>query len=396
MTRKLSITSGLILFIFVAVHLSNLALGVFSVELVDAVRPTLMAVFANPFSGALLLGVLLIHIVLGLASLYRRNTLHLSRHDSVQLITALLILPLLIPHAWGVIAGQYLLDLSPSYENIFRYFWIDSPLEGLMQVFLVVTIWVHGCVGLFTWLKLQSWWSRWSALIYPFAVAIPVMALLGFVEGGNSVLPDPSVERAIVQSDAYSNDYGDAYSSSATGSEVEQTPAPSDKAALFEFVKTVKWQLVAGYVLLLMILLALRYLRVRSNTELVEVHYATGQRLRREVGPTLLELADINDIPHASLCRGRGRCGTCRVKVFESDSPLKPPSSIEQATLARTDSPPDVRLACQLTPGPGTIRIERLLAPDLHAEALRVEQQKKPDSTADRPDPEDTPQEVMS
>ena len=83
------------------------------------------------------------------------------------------------------------------------------------------------------------------------------------------------------------------------------------------------------------------------------------------MGLNLLELSTINDIPHASLCRGRGRCGTCRVRIHRSESELDPPNDIERETLARTGSGKDVRLACQLKPGPGVIVIERLLTPEV-------------------------------
>ena len=49
---------------------------------------------------------------------------------------------------------------------------------------------------------------------------------------------------------------------------------------------------------------------------------------------------------HAALlnCRGRGLCGTCRVKVISGEENLTPRTSAESKKLAGR---PDLRLACQ-------------------------------------------------
>ena len=70
----------------------------------------------------------------------------------------------------------------------------------------------------------------------------------------------------------------------------------------------------------------------------------------------------MNGIAHYSICGGNGRCSTCRVRVLSSDTPLQPPNSVEQATLARIHAERDVRLACQLRPE-GALTVARLLEP---------------------------------
>src|SRR5262249_36462347 len=54
-------------------------------------------------------------------------------------------------------------------------------------------------------------------------------------------------------------------------------------------------------------------------------------------------------ILHASVCGGRGRCSTCRIRVV-ADADLPPPSPQEARVLQRVGAPPNVRLACQLRP----------------------------------------------
>ena len=73
-------------------------------------------------------------------------------------------------------------------------------------------------------------------------------------------------------------------------------------------------------------------------------------------------MSRIAGIPHASVCGGRGRCSTCRVRIGGPDrAKLPPPSPEEQKVLARVGAPANVRLACQLRPPPGHYRVTPLL-----------------------------------
>jgi adenylate cyclase len=65
-------------------------------------------------------------------------------------------------------------------------------------------------------------------------------------------------------------------------------------------------------------------------------------------GRSILEPLRIAGVPHASVCGGRGRCTTCRVRVGADH--LSEPSELERGALARIDAPPGVRLACQARP----------------------------------------------
>ncbi|MEO0372350.1 MAG: adenylate/guanylate cyclase domain-containing protein, partial [Pseudomonadota bacterium] len=65
---------------------------------------------------------------------------------------------------------------------------------------------------------------------------------------------------------------------------------------------------------------------------------------------SVLEVSRINRIPHASVCGGRARCSTCRIRVVEGHEALPPPSEHETRVLQRVAAPENVRLACQLRP----------------------------------------------
>src|SRR5262249_58558792 len=77
-------------------------------------------------------------------------------------------------------------------------------------------------------------------------------------------------------------------------------------------------------------------------------------------GVSVLEASRIAGIPHASVCGGRGRCSTCRIKVAGATDALPPPALEEQKVLHRVGAAPDVRLACQLRPE-GDLHVTPLL-----------------------------------
>jgi adenylate cyclase len=104
-----------------------------------------------------------------------------------------------------------------------------------------------------------------------------------------------------------------------------------------------------GFWLLLGATLLARWLRTRIGAT-YQVHHAAGRVITAPVGRTILEAIRDAGIPHASVCGGRARCTTCRVRVGEGLAALPPPGAAEARALARIDAPPNVRLACQTRP----------------------------------------------
>jgi adenylate cyclase len=69
-------------------------------------------------------------------------------------------------------------------------------------------------------------------------------------------------------------------------------------------------------------------------------------------GLSVLEASLRNNVPHASVCGGRARCSTCRIRVMGDCSSLPAPSKREAFVLERVGAggDPAIRLACQLRP----------------------------------------------
>jgi adenylate cyclase len=82
----------------------------------------------------------------------------------------------------------------------------------------------------------------------------------------------------------------------------------------------------------------------------VRITYPGGRIVTVPSGFSVLEASRWARIPHASVCGGRGRCSTCRVRIAAGGEGMGVPAAMERQTLVRIGAPPDVRLACQLRP----------------------------------------------
>jgi adenylate cyclase len=109
--------------------------------------------------------------------------------------------------------------------------------------------------------------------------------------------------------------------------------------------------LYLGFIGLIASAFAARFIRQRwSWSPQVRITYASGQTVVVPHGFSVLEASRSAGIPHVSVCGGRGRCSTCRVRVLEGVEGQPTPTLQEQSTLQRIKAADDVRLACQLRP----------------------------------------------
>jgi adenylate cyclase len=84
---------------------------------------------------------------------------------------------------------------------------------------------------------------------------------------------------------------------------------------------------------------------------MINLSYGNGRTVRVPRGLSVLEASLRNNVPHASVCGGRARCSTCRIRIIGDCSALPEPSQREAFVLGRVGtSDPSIRLACQLRP----------------------------------------------
>jgi len=205
----------------------------------------------------------------------------------------------------------------------------------------VVIVWAHMLVGLHYWLRLRRNYRRTLTAVYPLALLVPLLAMLGFTRIGVGL---GGAEQPA--SDYYSMDYSAAY---------------AEQPAAFSL----------GDVTLLVILgligatLTARQIRVYTTRRgsSYRLSHANGQSMLALRGRSILEALRAARIPHASVCGGRARCTTCRVRIGEGLELLPPPNTLEHAALQRIAAAPNVRLACQTRPLQD-LQITPLLAAD--------------------------------
>jgi adenylate cyclase len=87
--REIRLVSGLVLATFLLTHFGNHALGLVSIEAMEAGRAWFNRLWRNPAGAILLYGSLLLHFLLALQALYRRRTLRMPVREAAQLTLGL-------------------------------------------------------------------------------------------------------------------------------------------------------------------------------------------------------------------------------------------------------------------------------------------------------------------
>jgi adenylate cyclase len=287
-----------------------------------------MAPWQTPLGRVLLAGSALVHASLGLYAMAMRRTLAMKKADWVQLVLGVLTPPLLLAHVLlTAVAGELANGYEVSYGFLLAVYWNLAPSYAFQQLLAVLFVWVHAALGLHSWLVLKPVWRRIGGFVLPVLFAIPIVALLGFAEAGKEVterLASDAAWRAAV---------------------VENSARVGPVRAQIDALRSTLLAAYAGLVLLSLGVFAGRILRDRLTT--VRVAYDAGFAASGRRGLSILELSRLNGVPHADVCSGRGRCGTCRVHVTAGSGALTARNAIEDRTLERVHADSGDRLACQ-------------------------------------------------
>ncbi|MET4115845.1 adenylate cyclase [Bradyrhizobium sp. JR1.5] len=329
--RQVRLVCGVILFAYVISHFLNHALGNISVDAMEigVYYHTLFWQFlpvAITFYTAALT-----HMGLGIYALYQRRQFRWRTVEPLQLVLGLSIPALVMAHVIGVRLGQTLYGHQKLYPQELYLFFVASNRIWTMTVLLLIA-WVHGCIGIYFWLRLKPFFTRAAPYLLAAAVLIPTLSLLGVYQGGRSV----EVEA----------DDGEWRTHNLTRSQVGTTA----EAATLD---RITGGLTAGYLGLLALALLARGVRALRERRggMIALSYGNGKTVRVPKGLSVLEASLRHNVPHASVCGGRARCSTCRIRIIGDHGALPEPSQREAFVLTRVGtSDPSIRLACQLRP----------------------------------------------
>ena len=313
---RVHIASGLVLAFFVVGHFLNHALGITSIERMEAGRAIFNLLWRSVPGTILLYGSLLVHFLLALESLYRRQTLRMPVREALKIVFGLSFPFLIVGHVVSTRVEWMLTGSGDGYYEVLPILW-SSTSTALRQSLALVLAWSHGCLGAWFWMRGRSWYPRYFLLFYSFAVLVPLLALLGFAVAARSLEGGMPSEAWFMVNHARP-----------------------------ETLAQIRIAIVAGLLAMIGGTLILRAIPVRGK---IRITYP-DRAISVARGFSVLEASRAAGIPHISICGGRGRCSTCRVRVTEGLDRLPPPNEGERATLARIRAPDDVRLSCQLRP----------------------------------------------
>lgn len=315
--QRARLISGLILFTFVLTHFVNHALGLVSLDAMEAMQSWRRAFWRSAPGTMALYGAFAVHIGFAIYRILRRRTWRMPPWEALQLALGLAIPYLLLTHVLATRGLYEQFGLDDRYIHELSILW---PTELVPQSVLLFVVWIHAVIGIHYWLRITPWYQRAFLPLFALAVLIPVLASAGWVVAARQVDLFFEVE----------------------GFTAEQFATLASQVDLgVAIIATV------GVVLAAAVLVPRVIERARPR---IQVVYPGGRSFNVVPGPTLLEISRMLGIPHASVCGGRARCSTCRVEVTEGADELEPPGEAERGVLERISAGAQTRLACQIHP----------------------------------------------
>jgi adenylate cyclase len=346
--RQVRLVSGVILFAYLVSHFLNHALGNISLEALAAGVAIHVAFWQFLPVTILFYGACVVHTALGIWALYERRQFRWKAIEPLQLALGLSIPMLIIAHVIGIRLGQTLYGHERLYPQILFLYWIWAPWRIPMMLAVMTVAWFHGCIGLYLWLRMRAFFKRAAPFLLAAAVLVPTLSMLGFYQSGRMVIDLDSEEwRAETQSPRQIG----------TREEAQTLERITD---FFLF----------GYFGLIGIALLARGARAINERRrgMINLSYGNGRTVRVPRGLSVLEASLRNNVPHASVCGGRARCSTCRIRIIGDCHDLPKPSQREAFVLGRVGtSDPSIRLACQLRP-PSDLSFFQLFLPHTSAD----------------------------
>lgn len=329
--RQVRLVCGVILFAYVVSHFLNHALGNISVDAME-IGVYYHTLFWQFLPVAIVFyTAALTHMGLGIYALYQRRQFRWRTIEPLQLLLGLSIPALVMGHVIGVRLGQTLYGHQKLYPQELYLFFVGSNRIWTMTILLIIA-WIHGCIGIYFWLRLKPFFPRAAPYLLAAAVLVPTLSLLGIYQGGRSVVAEA--------------DDGEWRTHNLTRRQL-------GTAAEAETLDRITDGLTVGYFGLLALALAARGARALRERRrgMIALSYGNGKTVRVPKGLSVLEASLRHNVPHASVCGGRARCSTCRIRIIGDHGALPEPSQREAFVLTRVGTTdPSIRLACQLRP----------------------------------------------
>src|SRR5712672_1632783 len=352
--RQIRLACGLVLFAYLLSHFINHALGNISLDaLATGVRYHTAFWKSLPIA-TVFYAAAAAHAGLGIWALYQRRQFHWKAIEPIQLVLGLSIPALIITHLAGVRIDDVLFQHQKLYPQVFYSYWVVWPYKMWLMFIVLIVSCVHGCIGLYFWLRMKAFFKTAAPFLLAVAVLVPTLAMLGLYQGGRRVVHDSGTAQW----------KGNNLSQRQVGTAAEQ-----------DIIDSIVDYFLIGYVGLIGVVLIARGVRTWNERRggMINLSYGNGRTVRVPKGLSVLEASLRNNVPHASVCGGRARCSTCRIRIIGDYSSLPQPSKREAFVLDRVGagSDPAIRLACQLRPETD-LSFFQIFLPQVTAASLRT------------------------
>lgn len=253
----------------------------------------------------------------------------MSAKDWIQLVTSFILPLALLPHMLASSYAPRFKDTQANYKLV-----LDGTLEDggiyFMGLF-VMFVWVHGIIGITSMVKFHPVYQKYKNAFLVMSWLLPILAVLGAFTA--------SKELAIgIENNKIS--MAQVYAASNIGKDLEAELMQTSDMLMLNYL----------YVLLAVTLFVFVVHQLRKAFRKIKITYPNGKEVRVTKGTSILEASREHRIGHVSMCGGRGRCSTCRVRVMSDLASLPPRNGIERVVAERLSLQDNVRLACQLRP----------------------------------------------
>lgn len=331
--RQLRLVTGIVLFAFLISHFLNHALGNVSLDAMEEALNTHHGIWGEQPGKGIFYICAIIHSALGIWMLYERRQFRYGATEATQLVLGLSIPALIIAHIADARLAHDLFGNEKYYSQLLAFYTNSRPYMLFIQYLVLVVAWAHGCIGLYFWFRLRPWFRVIAPVLLALAVLLPAAAALGLYQGAKTA-------RQLFQSPQWR----------AETLSVKHVGTREHRAALDQITQG----FLIGYAGLLVLVLGARGVRAlrERRAGMIRLSYGEGKSVRVPKDLTVLEASLLHNVPHASVCGGRARCSTCRIRIVGDCSMLPEPSQRESFVLERVGAggDPAVRLACQLRP----------------------------------------------
>src|ERR1700722_20298312 len=168
--RQVRLACGVVLFAYLVSHFLNHALGNISLDALAAGLYYHVAFWQFLPVAVIFYTAVLVHSALGIWALYERRQFRWKALEPLQLVLGLSIPALIATHVIGVRLGQSLFGQEKLYPQVFYAYWVVWPHRA-GPMFAVLNIsWLHGCIGLYFWLRMKAFYKRAAPFLLGAAV----------------------------------------------------------------------------------------------------------------------------------------------------------------------------------------------------------------------------------